>query len=173
MSNPSASPSVPTLPSFRVGLGTDRHRLAEGLPLVLGGVRIESPLGSVAHSDGDVLLHAVIDALLGACAMGDIGEHFPPSDERWKGARSSDLLKQVLALIKQAHPAFQLLNLDATITLEAPKLSPYKQVIRQSLAELSGVSVGQVSVKAKTGEKIAPIGTLEAIDAQVLVLISL
>jgi 2-C-methyl-D-erythritol 2,4-cyclodiphosphate synthase len=162
-----------TLPRLRTGLGTDRHRLAVGLPLLLGRVAIESSMGSVAHSDGDVLLHAVIDALLGACAMGDIGEHFPPSDEAWKDAHSSDLLRQVLGLIRQAHPAFQLFNLDATITLEAPKLKPYKLAIRQSLADLLSVTLAQVSVKAKTGEQLAPIGTLEAIDAQVIVLVGL
>lgn len=163
-----------SLADLRVGLGLDRHRLAKGLPLVLAGVTIDSSeRGPEAHSDGDVLVHALIDALLGACGLGDIGEHFPPSDVQWANASGEALLKGTLQLVREAYPAFQVINVDATIHLEAPKLKPYKFPVRETLAKWLDLPISCVSVKAKTGEKLPPVGTLEAIDAQVAVLLTL
>ncbi len=161
-------------PNLKVGLGTDLHRLAPNLPLWIGGVRItESPLGCVAHSDGDALVHALIDALLGSVAMGDIGTHFPPSDDRWKNANSLDLLAQTLGIIREAHPTFTIVNVDAVVHLERPKLGVYRGSIQEVLSEALGLSVECVSMKAKTGEGLPPIGTLEAISTQVVVLVSI
>ncbi len=159
-------------PHLRIGLGTDLHRLAPNLPLWIGGVHItESPLGCVAHSDGDALVHALIDALLGSVAMGDIGTHFPPSNDRWKNANSLDLLAQTLAIIREAHPNFRLINVDAVVHLERPKLGVYRASIQAVLAEALGVETACISMKAKTGEGLPPIGTLEAISTQVVVLV--
>jgi 2-C-methyl-D-erythritol 2,4-cyclodiphosphate synthase len=159
---------------LRVGLGMDCHRLQEGLPLILAGQHIESSThGPVAHSDGDVLCHALIDALLGACALGDIGEHFPPSDEQWRGASGERLLKKTLHVISTHYPHWQLLNIDATLSLEKPKLKHYKQAIQQQLAAWLGLAPKCVGLKAKTGEGLAPVGTLEAIEAHVVVLLLL
>lgn len=160
--------------NFRIGLGTDLHRLAPNLPLWIGGVRItESTLGCVAHSDGDALVHALIDALLGSVAMGDIGTHFPPSDDRWKNANSLDLLAQTLGIIREAHPTFMIVNVDAVVHLERPKLGVYRASIQEVFSEALGLSVECVSIKAKTGEGLPPIGTLEAISTQVVVLVSI
>jgi 2-C-methyl-D-erythritol 2,4-cyclodiphosphate synthase len=154
---------------YRIGQGYDIHRLIPGKPLMIGGVRIESPVGSEAHSDGDVLLHSLIDALLGACGLGDIGDHFPPSDDQYKNISSTVLLQKVLPLIEQA--GYLTGNLDATIFLEKPKLGPYKQQIRERLAELLSIPLDCVSVKAKTAEKFPPVGTQEAIAASVTLLL--
>ncbi len=153
---------------YRIGQGYDIHRLIPEKPMMVGGVRIESPVGSEAHSDGDVLLHSLIDALLGACGLGDIGDHFPPTDEQYKNISSTVLLQKVLPLIAQA--AYTVGNLDATIFLEKPKLGPYKQQIRENLANLLNLSLDCVSVKAKTAEKFPPVGTQEAIAASVTLL---
>ncbi|MGE0200560.1 MAG: 2-C-methyl-D-erythritol 2,4-cyclodiphosphate synthase [Candidatus Melainabacteria bacterium] len=153
---------------WRVGYGTDLHRLTPGRPLLIGGLAIESPVGSDAHSDGDVLLHALVDALLGALALGDIGDHFPPSDPQWAGADSSCFVAHALKLISKA--GYRVGNVDATVHLEAPKLYPHKQTIRELLACLLEIPVEQVSFKAKTGEGLAPIGTGDAIAASVTVL---
>ena len=118
---------------YRIGQGYDIHRLLPGKPLMIGGLQIESPVGSEAHSDGDVLLHSLIDALLGACALGDIGDHFPPSDNQYKDISSTVLLQRVLPLIEKQ--GYRLGNLDATIFLEKPKLGPYKQAMREHLAD--------------------------------------
>jgi 2-C-methyl-D-erythritol 2,4-cyclodiphosphate synthase len=155
--------------AYRIGQGYDLHRLMPGKPLLLGGIEIESPVGSQAHSDGDVLLHALIDALLGATGLGDIGDHFPPTDARYKNISSTVLLRQVLPLIKNA--GFQSVNLDSTIFLEKPKLGPYKDKIREHLAFLLDLPLDCVSVKAKTAEKFPPIGTQEAIAASVTLLL--
>jgi 2-C-methyl-D-erythritol 2,4-cyclodiphosphate synthase len=158
-----------TLP-FKIGQGYDLHRLVEGPRLMLGGVHVaSSPVGSEAHSDGDVLLHALIDALLGACGLGDIGDHFPPSDVQYQGASSIALLKKILPLI--AGTGYQVGNIDVTLFLEKPKLGPYKLQIRENLAELLGLPMDCVSVKAKTAEKFPPIGTHEAIAASVTALL--
>lgn len=154
---------------YRIGQGYDIHRLLPGKPMMIGGVRIDSPVGSEAHSDGDVLLHSLIDALLGACGLGDIGDHFPPSDDQYKNISSTVLLQKVLPLIEAA--GYQVGNLDATIFLEKPKLGPYKQQVRENLAELLAIPLDCVSVKAKTAEKFPPVGTQEAIAASVTALL--
>ncbi len=151
---------------MRIGFGNDIHRLAEGRALMLGGIAIPSKLGEVAHSDGDVLLHALIDALLGAKALGDIGALFPPSDAKYKGADSKELLKKVLELTKP-----EIINIDATITLEAPKLRGYIDSIRESLSELLSIDVSRVSIKAKTNEGLGEIGSGAAIKAECIILI--
>lgn len=152
---------------MRIGFGNDIHRLAEGHALMLGGIAIPSKLGEVAHSDGDVLLHALIDALLGAKALGDIGALFPPSDAKYKDADSKELLKKVLELTKP-----EIINIDATITLEAPKLRGYIDSIRESLSELLSIDVSRVSIKAKTNEGLGEIGSGAAIKAECIILIA-
>lgn len=152
----------------RIGQGWDRHRLVSGRPLVLGGVTLDSDLGEDGHSDGDVLLHAIVDAVLGACSLGDIGAHFPPSDPAWKGSPSSVFLKRALALAAEA--GYALGNIDATVVLESPRLGPSVGGIRSSIADMAGVPLDRVSVKAKTGERVDATGRREAIEAQAVVL---
>lgn len=154
---------------IRIGQGWDLHRLKEGRPLILGGVTVPSKKGEEAHSDGDVLIHAVIDALLGALALGDIGDHFPPSDECWKNADSTLLLEHVYDLIKEK--GYKIVNLDCNIILETPKLKDKKVEIRRKLALLLEVEESYVSVKAKSSEKTGPVGKGEAIEAQAVVLL--
>ena len=154
---------------LRVGSGHDRHRLADGPgPMVIGGVSIPFDRHLVGHSDADVLLHALTDAILGALAEGDIGEWFPDTAAENKGRDSKEMLRIVLQ--KARGGRFRLLNIDATIMAEVPKFSPHKKTIRESIARLVSISVDRVSVKAKTGEKVGPIGRLEAIDTHVVVL---
>ncbi len=141
------------------GLGYDSHRLVAGRRLVLGGVEIPSELGLDGHSDADVLTHAVIDALLGAAGMGDIGQHFPDTDERWKDADSMELLRAVVALLGEA--GHRVGNVDCTVVLEAPKLAPHRGTIRASLAGALGVETGRVNVKASTGERMGFVGRNE------------
>lgn len=155
---------------FRVGQGYDSHRLVEGRPLFLGGVEIPFELGLDGHSDADVLLHAITDAVLGAAALGDIGQHFPPSDPKWKGADSRMLLKAVVALAKEK--GWTVVNCDATIVAERPKIGPHMPAIRASVAETLGVSEEVVNVKAKTNEKMDAVGRLEGMMAQAVVLMS-
>ncbi len=154
---------------MRVGLGYDIHPLAPGRPLRLGGVDIPSPLGLVGHSDGDVLLHAVCDALLGAAALGDIGEHFPDTDPTWRGADSARLLAETLGKVAAAglRPA----NLDATVIAQEPRLSPHKPAIRQRIAELLALDSGRVSVKAKSNNGLDAVGQGRAIAAFAVVLL--
>ena len=154
---------------LRVGLGHDLHRLAPGRPLVLGGVAVEFERGPVGHSDADVLLHAVTDALLGAAGLGDIGEWFPDTDERWAGADSAVLLSHALEAV--AKREWRIVNLDCTISAERPKLTPHKPAIRARLAELLEISPEAVNVKAKSGEQVGPIGRGEAIAADAVVLL--
>ena len=141
---------------IRIGLGYDLHRLTEGRQLVLGGVTIPFEKGEDGHSDGDVLLHAITDALLGAAGLSDIGELFPPSDEKWKGADSRELLKYSWNLVKEK--GYKLGNLDCVIAIEKPKLLPYRKEIISSIANALEVDESQVFVKAKTGEKLGEIG---------------
>ncbi len=155
---------------FRVGLGHDVHRLEAGRKFVLGGVAIENPVGPVGHSDADVLLHALVDALLGAAGLGDIGEWFPDTDPKFAGADSTTLLAETLAEVRTR--GWHVVNLDCTIFAERPKLTPHKSEIRRRLAELMEVAAETVNVKAKTGEKVGPIGRGEAIAADVVVLLS-
>ncbi len=156
--------------SFRVGLGHDTHRLVAGRPLILGGVRIEHEFGLDGHSDADVLLHAITDALLGAAGLGDIGELFPNTDSKWHNADSAIFLQA--ALNQVTHLGWKIVNLDCTIHAERPKLSAHKPIIAARVAELLGLAVNQVNVKAKTGEKVGPIGRQEAINADCVVLIT-
>lgn len=153
---------------MRVGSGHDSHRLEAGRPLVLGGVKIDYPRGLSGHSDADVVLHAVTDALLGAAGLGDIGEHFPDTDPRWRGADSAIFLKETLAQL--AHQ--RVVNLDVTIFAQEPKLGPHKQAIRSNLAKLLWVDESAVNVKAKTGEGVGHIGRAEAIACHAVVLIN-
>lgn len=154
----------------RVGTGWDLHRLEEGRNLVVGGVSIPSSKGSVAHSDGDALIHAIIDAMLGAAGMDDIGTLFPDTDPSYCGADSAELLSHVVNAV--ASRGFHVCNLDTTVVLQSPKLGPYKAAIRERLAALLGVEPSCVGVKAKTAEGILwELGTGSAIMAQVVVLL--
>jgi 2-C-methyl-D-erythritol 2,4-cyclodiphosphate synthase len=145
----------------RVGLGYDSHRFVSGRPLVLGGVWIEHDRGLVGHSDADAVLHALIDALLGAVALGDIGEHFPDTDARWKDADSAAMLAQAMALVQAA--GYRVANCDVTIITELPKLARHKAAMRKRIAELLAVSEDAVSVKAKTNEGMGWIGQGEGL----------
>jgi 2-C-methyl-D-erythritol 2,4-cyclodiphosphate synthase len=147
----------------RTGIGYDSHRLAEGRPLILGGVLIPHELGLAGHSDADVLTHAVIDALLGAAGLGDIGHHFPDTDERWKGADSIALLEQVISMVRDAR--LRIVNVDSTVIIERPKLAPHREEIRARLAAGLGVEPGCVNVKASTGEGIGFVGRGEGVAA--------
>jgi len=152
---------------MRIGFGNDIHRLVTGRPLVIGGVTIPSDKGEEAHSDGDVLIHAIIDSILGAKALGDIGALFPPSDAKWKNADSRELLKAVLELSKP-----DIINIDATITLERPKLRGYIEEIRKELSKLLDIDISQVSIKAKTNEGLGDIGSGNAIKAECVILLN-
>jgi 2-C-methyl-D-erythritol 4-phosphate cytidylyltransferase/2-C-methyl-D-erythritol 2,4-cyclodiphosphate synthase len=150
----------------RVGMGYDLHRLAEGRPLVLAGVTIPFDRGPVGHSDGDVLSHAIVDALFGGAGAGDIGQHFPDTDPAWKGAAGLDLLQRAVAIVRAR--GWDVANADATVILERPKLAPHIGAIRERLAAALGVSVDRVSVKAKTNEGVDAVGRGEAIAAHAI-----
>lgn len=154
---------------FRIGIGNDTHRLVAGRPLVLGGVSIESERGSDAHSDGDALTHALTDAILGALAEGDIGLHFPDTDDQWKNVDSMQLLARVVWLARER--GFKIANVDATIMLERPKLRDHIDAMRENLAGTLTVEPAQVSVKAKTGEGLDAVGRGEAVTVQAIVLL--
>ena len=156
--------------AFRSGIGFDTHRLVEGRKLILGGVEIPHPLGLLGHSDADVLAHAIMDALLGAVADGDIGQHFPDTDERWKGADSLDLLRAVVARL--ASNGWQIVNVDATVLAERPKLMPHIPTMRQRLADAMGIAPAAVSVKATTVEGLGAIGRREGISAMAVATVS-
>ena len=155
--------------NFRIGFGTDIHRLTAGRPLIVGGVTIDSDLGADGHSDADVLLHAVTDAILGSLALGDIGSHFPNSDQRWRGAESSVFLRHAVQLAQES--GYKIVNVDTVIDLESPKLGPHIVAIRENIAAMIGVEPGSVSVKAKTSEGVDAVGRREAIRAQAVVLV--
>jgi 2-C-methyl-D-erythritol 2,4-cyclodiphosphate synthase len=155
---------------IRTGLGYDLHRLVPGRPLILGGVTIPFEKGEDGHSDGDVLLHAITDALLGASGTGDIGEFFPPSDPRWKGADSSRLLASAWKAVTDK--GWKLENLDCVIALQTPKFLPWRQEVRESIAKTLGVEPDRVFAKAKTGEGLGPVGTGEAVEAWATCLLS-
>lgn len=154
---------------MRVGIGHDTHRLGEGRPLILGGLRIEHQLGLLGHSDADVVCHAVADALLGAAALGDIGDHYPDTDPRWQGLDSTRLLAEVVASIREQ--GWRPVNCDVIIHAQEPKLGPHKSTIRANLARLLHVGETAVNVKAKTGEHVGPIGRGEAISCHAVVLL--
>jgi 2-C-methyl-D-erythritol 2,4-cyclodiphosphate synthase len=154
---------------MRVGIGHDTHRLAEGRPLILGGVPVEHHRGLVGHSDADVVLHAVTDALLGAAGLGDIGDAYPDTDSAWAGADSRHFVRETLARLNQA--GWRLVNVDVIVFAQEPKLGPLKGRIRDSLAELLRLDRGAVNVKAKTGERVGAIGRAEAIGCQAVALL--
>ncbi|MDG3003813.1 2-C-methyl-D-erythritol 2,4-cyclodiphosphate synthase [Paludisphaera mucosa] len=154
---------------MRVGIGHDTHRLVEGRPLILGGLRIEHPLGLAGHSDADVVCHAVADALLGAAALGDIGEHYPDTDPEWRDLDSTRLLAEVVTLV--AARGWRPVNCDVIVHAQAPKLGPHKATIRDNLARLLGLPETAVNVKAKTGEHVGPVGRAEAVCCHAVVLI--
>jgi 2-C-methyl-D-erythritol 2,4-cyclodiphosphate synthase len=153
----------------RVGIGHDTHRLASGRPLLLGGVRIEHPRGLVGHSDADVVLHALTDALLGAAGLGDIGDAYPDTDPAYRDRDSSFFVTDTLGRLRRE--GWQVVNIDVTVFAQEPRLGPVKAQIRGRLAELLGLDVGRVNVKAKTGENVGHIGRAEAISCQVVALI--
>jgi len=155
-----------TLGMIRTGIGFDSHRLAEGRRLVLGGVEIPHGRGLLGHSDADALAHALCDALLGAAAAGDIGQHFPDTDPQWKGADSMTLLVRVTALLREA--GWRIVNTDATVMAEAPKLAPHVPAMRARLAEAMGLDVSRVSVKAKTNEGMDAVGRGEGISVMAI-----
>ena len=159
----------PMTTSFRVGIGHDTHRLAENRPLLLGGVRVAHARGLVGHSDADVVLHALTDALLGAAGLGDIGDAYPDTDPAWKDADSSRFLRDALARLNQ--DGWRVVNIDVIIFAQEPKLGPIKADIRNNLARLLGLDAACVNVKAKTGERVGAIGRAEAMSCQVVVLI--
>ncbi|MGI8622516.1 MAG: 2-C-methyl-D-erythritol 2,4-cyclodiphosphate synthase [Solirubrobacteraceae bacterium] len=148
---------------MRTGIGLDSHRLRAGRPLILGGVDIPHEEGLAGHSDADVLTHAIIDALLGAAAMGDIGQHFPDTEERFRDADSLDLLRATVVVLEDN--GFRIVNVDATVMLERPKLAPYRETIRAALAGALGIGLGAVSVKATTGEGMGFVGRGEGAAA--------
>ena len=154
---------------FRLGNGYDIHALGEGLPLVLGGVNIPHTKGCIAHSDGDVLLHALCDALLGALALGDIGQHFPDTSEEFRGIDSRKLLERVVAMVREA--GWQVVNADLTLLAQKPKIAPYVPKMREAIAPILGVDLSRVSVKATTTEKLGAIGREEGISAYAVVLL--
>jgi len=154
---------------MRVGFGYDVHRLVEDRPLILGGVEIPFEKGLLGHSDADVLLHAISDALLGALALGDIGLHFPDTDEQWKGADSAILLKEVYRMIRKR--GYQISNIDSTVALQRPKLRPYIDQIRASIAGVLGIDVSCISVKATTTEKLGFVGVGDGASAYAVCLL--
>jgi len=156
--------------SSRIGIGYDIHRLVEGRKLILGGVEIPFEKGLLGHSDSDVLTHAICDALLGAAALGDIGTHFPDTDPQWAGASSLDFLAHAVELITAR--GYSIVNVDATVLAERPKIRPHIETMRERLASALRIDVDRVNVKAKTGEGLESIGRGEAMAAQVVALLN-
>jgi len=160
---------IPTDLPFRIGQGWDTHVLVEGRALVLGGVTIDWPKGLLGHSDADALLHAITDAVLGGAGLGDIGQHFPDTDERFKGADSMRLLVEAASRVRAQ--GWRVGNIDATIVAQAPKLAPYIAAMCAGIAAALGLARGQVNVKAKTAEKMGPVGEGKSMEAQAVVLL--
>ena len=163
-SNPTAPP-----PSFRIGEGWDTHALVPGRKLILGGVEVPHTLGLLGHSDADVLLHAIIDALLGAAGLGDIGSHFPDTDARFKGADSIVLLRETGRLL--AERGLRIGNIDSTVVAQAPRLAPHIAAMRLRIAQALGLQEDRVNVKAKTAEKLGPVGQGLSLEARAVVLV--
>ena len=155
---------------FRIGIGHDTHRLVEGRPLVLAGLTIASDRGGEGHSDADALSHALADAILGALCEGDLGVHFPDHDPQWRDADSLQLLSRVMWLAGER--GLHVVNVDATVILENPKLRPYVVTMREKIAEILGIDLGCVSIKAKTGEGLDAVGQGLAVTAQAIVLLT-
>jgi 2-C-methyl-D-erythritol 2,4-cyclodiphosphate synthase len=158
-----------TAPTFRIGEGWDVHALVPGRKLIIGGVHLPHTQGLLGHSDADVLLHAITDALLGAAALGDIGRHFPDTDERFRGADSSVLLKEAARRVREA--GLEIGNVDSTVIAQAPKLAPHIPAMVEGIARTLGVAVDRVNVKAKTAEKIGPVGQGLSIEARAVALL--
>ncbi|MDO9434175.1 2-C-methyl-D-erythritol 2,4-cyclodiphosphate synthase [Hydrogenophaga sp.] len=158
-----------TLPAFRIGEGWDVHALVPGRPLIIGGVTVPHTMGLLGHSDADVLLHAITDALLGAAALGDIGRHFPDTDAQFKGADSSVLLAEAARRVRAA--GFEIGNVDSTVIAQAPKLAPHIAAMCEGIARTLGLALNRVNVKAKTAEKIGPVGQGLSIEARAAVLL--
>jgi 2-C-methyl-D-erythritol 2,4-cyclodiphosphate synthase len=156
--------------NFRIGEGWDIHALVAGRRLMLGGIEVPYPFGLLGHSDADVLLHAITDALLGAAALGDIGSHFPDTDAQFKGADSRVLLAEAARRVRAK--GFEIGNVDSTILAQAPKLMPFLPAIRESVAQTLGIALDQVNVKAKTAEKMGPVGLGQAMEARAVVLLT-
>ena len=156
-------------PVFRIGQGWDVHALVPGRPLVIGGVQIPFAMGLLGHSDADVLLHAIIDALLGAMALGDIGKHFPDTDMQWKNADSKKLLLQVKE--EMLSRRWEIMNIDATVIAQAPKLASHIPDMCKQIADILGLDISQVNIKAKTAEKLGPVGQGMSVEAQAVALI--
>jgi 2-C-methyl-D-erythritol 2,4-cyclodiphosphate synthase len=154
----------------RTGIGYDSHAFAEGRRLILGGVEIDHPRGLSGHSDADVVTHAIADALLGAAALGDIGTHFPPGDDRWKDVNSLEILGQVVELL--ANENYQTVNVDATVVCESPRLAPWIPAMRERIAAAIGIAPHHVSVKAKTNEHLGFVGRGEGIAALAIALVT-
>lgn len=157
--------------NFRIGEGWDIHALVAGRKLILGGVEVPFQLGLLGHSDADVLMHAITDALLGAAGLGDIGTHFPDTDARFKGADSAVLLAEAARRVREK--GYAIGNVDSTIIAQAPKLMPHMAAMRANLAQALGVAVDQVNVKAKTAEKMGPVGLGQAMEARAIVLLTI
>ena len=155
---------------FRIGHGYDVHRLTEGRPLIIGGVNIPHEAGLLGHSDADVLVHAIMDSMLGALALGDIGKHFPDTDERYKGADSIELLRQVAKII--GTNGYSVANIDSTILAQAPKMAPHIDEMRKNVADAIGIDVSRVSVKATTEEKLGFTGEKKGIAAHAVCLLT-
>lgn len=154
---------------IRIGLGYDIHRLAPGRKLVLGGVEVDFPLGLEGHSDADVVLHAIADALLGAAALGDIGRHFPPSAERWRNVSSLQILEHVAGLLSEH--GFRVGNVDVVVVAEMPRLAPYVDLMRERIAEVLQIPIDAVGLQATTNEGMGPEGRGEAISARAVALL--
>lgn len=155
---------------FRIGEGWDVHALVPGRPLVIGGVHIPHHMGLLGHSDADVLLHAITDAMLGAAGLGDIGRHFPDTDERFRGADSAVLLAEAARRVRAA--GFEIGNVDSTVIAQAPKLAPYIAAIVARIADVLGIAPAMVNVKAKTAERLGPVGQGLSIEARAIVLLT-
>jgi 2-C-methyl-D-erythritol 2,4-cyclodiphosphate synthase len=155
--------------NIRIGEGWDVHALVPGRKLILGGVEIAHSAGLLGHSDADVLLHAITDAVLGAAGLGDIGRHFPDTDAQFKGANSSVLLQEAMRRVRGN--GWELVNVDSTIVAQAPKLAPHMAAINAGVAQALGVALGQVNVKAKTAEKLGPVGMGQSIEARAVALL--
>lgn len=153
---------------MRVGIGYDIHRFVDGRPLVLAGVRFPGERGLEGHSDADVVLHAVTDAILGAAALGDIGDHFPPDDERWRDADSVDLLRAVVTMVDER---FSIVNVDVSVVGERPKIKPRRLQMRERLAQTLDIDLDRVSIKATTNERLGAIGRVEGLAALATVLL--
>ena len=153
--------------AIRTGLGWDNHRIAAGRPLILGGIAVPWEFGLDGHSDADILLHALTDALLGALALGDIGMHFPDTDPQWKGASSDRFLVHAAGLVQER--GWTIANVDTTVILQRPKLKEFREPIRTNIARLLGLDLDRVSVKFKTAEKVGPVGEGKSAEAQAIV----